>query len=246
LEALVDYTIYLSVRGEAERELLAMAVDELGYDSEAPEGGLGFSEALTSDGQLTDSESAGVVREVLGEIAQEWGNASSQEAPVLPVPAGVVALSGRTAKTMTWNEDAVRRGEAIFHGPIANCVGCHGKAGRADVVTLDYDDWTKEYTTRIGITPTDKDAIRPLRKLGAMPPRQIRPRRLADQVYHGDETPESVYRRITQGIAGTPMPAVLITEEPSPTGLTGEQVWDLVSYVMSLGRNANTTETALR
>ena len=37
LEALVDYVIYLSVRGEVERRLAAAAIDELGYAETVPE-----------------------------------------------------------------------------------------------------------------------------------------------------------------------------------------------------------------
>ena len=106
---------------------------------------------------------------------------------------------------------------AIFHGPIANCVGCHGPGwATVQAATLDYDDWTKDFTTRVGITPTDREAMRPLREAGALPPR---PNHHAAQLCRTAISPwrgrsgERLYRRITQGIAGTPMPSELKMSE---------------------------------
>ena len=43
-----------------------------------------------------------------------------------------------------------------------------------------------------------------------------------------------LFRRISQGITGTPMPAVDVVEEADGKGLTEDQVWDLVRYIQSL------------
>ncbi|MDB4654052.1 cytochrome c, partial [bacterium] len=107
-------------------------------------------------------------------------------------------------------------------------------AGDGSLPTLDYDDWTKEYTTRIGLTPDDREAMKPFRDAGALRPRTIAPRTLRDGVFHGGGDSASLYRRITQGIAGTPMPAVEVVSEPNGKGLTTEQIWDLVRYVQQL------------
>ncbi|MFG0255626.1 MAG: c-type cytochrome, partial [Rhodopirellula sp. JB053] len=98
--------------------------------------------------------------------------------------------------------------------------------------TLDYDDWTKDFTTRIGIDPADKEAVKPFRSAGALPPRQIDPRVLTNGVFHGGDDPETLYRRIQHGIAGTPMPSVDISEEAAgKTGLSPDEAWDLVDYL---------------
>lgn len=101
-------------------------------------------------------------------------------------------------------------------------------------MTLDFDDWTKEYSTRIGLTPDDREAIRPFRKAGALTPRPVKPRNLQDGVFRGGGDPASLYRRISQGIAGTPMPAVEVVAEDNGKGLTEDQMWDLVRYIQSL------------
>jgi mono/diheme cytochrome c family protein len=217
VEALVDYVIYLSVRGEAERRLMAASIDLLGYEETAPD----------AEGQLSldaDSEGGEVVGMGLDRVVGYW-----LDAPSTATPATWQQLSGEALA------DSIARGKEIFHGPIANCVGCHGPGGNGAAVTLDYDDWTKEYSTRLGLTPDDREALRPFRDAGALRPRPIQPRALLNGVFRGGGQPEDLYRRITQGIAGTPMPAVTVVDEPNGTGLTSEQVWDLVRYLRSLG-----------
>ena len=217
LQSLVDYVIYLSIRGEVERRMIAAAIDQLGYDQSPPDDGL----RLTATG---DSEGSQVVQEILSGVAASWRDADSH---VVPVPSWT-ALEGQAY------EDSVSRGKDLFHGPIANCVGCHGAAGNGDMVTLDYDDWTKEYSTRVGLTPGDRDAMRPFRDAGALKPRPLKPRNLQDGMFRGGGDPETLYRRISQGIAGTPMPTVEIVAEENGKGLTETQVWDLVRYIQSL------------
>jgi mono/diheme cytochrome c family protein len=132
--------------------------------------------------------------------------------------------------------ESIDRGKELFHGQIVNCAGCHGPDGNATAVSLDFDDWTKEYSTRIGLTPSDREAMRPFREAGALTPRPIKPRNLQDGVFQGGKEPQTLYLRITQGIAGTPMPSIDVVEQGG-TGLTEQQVWDLVRYVLSLSDN---------
>ncbi len=104
-------------------------------------------------------------------------------------------------------------------------------------ITVDYDDWSKEYSTRLGLTPTDREAMRPFRDAGALPPRQAEPRKFADGVFRGGGDPQTIYRQISQGIAGTPMPGVEIVPEATGTNLSDSQAWDLVRYIRSLAGN---------
>ncbi len=231
LEALLDYVIYLSVRGEVERELLAEAV-ELGYAETAPEANLRIvapawieDEANNTDtlnDTATLSEGAEATLKIVRDVTQEWSDAESR---VIQVPAPSVAN----------DEESVQRGRDLFHGPIANCVGCHGPSGNGSAITLDYDDWTKEYSSRLGLTPTDRDAIKPFRKAGAPKPRPIVARRLQQGVFRGGGESDTLYRRITQGVAGTPMPSLEVVQTANEKGLTPDQVWDLVHYLESLG-----------
>lgn len=230
-EALIDYVIYLSIRGEAERELMAAAIDELGYGEEPPEPELRLVSQTPGPNMAS-----GLIDEIVEEIASEWAEAGERVAPV-PAPKDDIPFEppgpGEGPLSEAYRQ-SIERGRELYHGQIANCVGCHGPAGQGGVPTLDYDDWAKEYTTRIGVTPSDDEALEPFRELGALPPRPIEPRELQDGVFRGGSDPGTLYRRITHGIAGTPMPSLEVSEEASATGVTPSQVWDLVRYVLSL------------
>ncbi|TWT94578.1 cytochrome c [Stieleria varia] len=214
-DALVDYAIFLSIRGEVERRLMAVAIDELGYGDD--------DSSMPDSDRLSDPSNADLVDAVIQRVTNDWLTADEN---VVEVP------------TETPNDAAsISRGRELFHGQVANCAGCHGPGGNGQMVTIDYDDWTKEFTTKLGLTPTDKEAIRPFRKAGALRPSTIQPRQLSNGVFHGGGDSETLYRRITQGIAGTPMPGVIVSETETPTGLTASQVWDLVHYVLSLSNS---------
>lgn len=256
-EALIDYLIYLSIRGEVERQLLAVAIDDLGYEETPPSDDLRLRVATTEesdpgkdedgniiftdlnqssrdepkvdesdavDAQVVSTEGELVAISVLQDVVSEWN-----ETPVAPVPAEPIPNAADELHA------SIARGSMLFGGQIANCAGCHGPGGQGGMPLNDLDDWTKEFTTRIGITPTDADAVKPFQKAGALPPRIIQPRRLAGGVLRGGDDPETIFRRIQHGIAGTPMPGIDLSESAAgTTGLTPGDVWDLVHYVQSL------------
>lgn len=226
LEVLVDYVIYLSVRGELERWLLYGAVEEIGYGDEPVEDPFRFG-LVSIDNATGDqaSEAALYAAEHLQRIVDQWGQSEEVAVP---------GASSDPASGSSVDADSVARGKELFHGQVANCAGCHGVDGVGGVNIVDYDDWSKEYSTRLGITPTDRQTLEPFEALGALRPRLALPRELAGGYAHGGADAVTLYRRITQGIAGTPMPAVMLSETPSATALTPDQVWDLVHYVQSL------------
>jgi mono/diheme cytochrome c family protein len=171
-----------------------------------------------------DSEGGQYVLQTVRRVVEHWF-AAEQQAVSIPSEPILSAME---------LQSSIERGRKLFHGAIANCVGCHGAEGTGQLPTLDYDDWTKDYTTRIGLTPNDRDAIRPFRDAGALRPKPIRPRNLQDGVFRGGGGSSELFCRITQGIAGTPMPAVAVVDQQNGLGLTASQVWDLVHYVQSL------------
>jgi mono/diheme cytochrome c family protein len=221
-EALIDYLIYLSVRGQVERGLIAAAIDELDYDPSGVDPEFQIAAQRGTEGGDVASD---VLRDVIG----QWTEANQS---VVNVDASITEVSA--SKGDVDKESSIARGKEIFHGQIANCAGCHGPDGDGTLKTIDFDDWTKEYSTRIGITPGDHAAFKPMKRLGALPPRVAKPRDLKSGVFHGGGDSQTLYRRITQGIAGSPMPAVAIVEQPSGLGLTQNQVGDLIRYVQSL------------
>jgi mono/diheme cytochrome c family protein len=224
LEAMVQYVRYLAIRGETERQLI---------------------DRVLTEGLAVD-EVASVANAVAGEIAKRWTDAESQIVPLSPKP--------ESDRQTSWWQDTtlVGRGRELFHGPLANCASCHGSGGDGNATTLDFDDWTKEYTTKLGISPSDRAAVKTMRAAGALRPRQALPRKLKWGVYHGDDSDESLYRRLVVGIAGTPMPGLLLQEQTaaqatgSPAGVTGDDVWAMVAYLRSLTSESQTNSSEVR
>lgn len=232
VETLIDYVIYLSVRGQVERELVNEAAFELDFAS----GDRLFQPELAeSDAELYE-EQLEIVQNYVVDVADGWIEAAGN-APEIDGPQEGFPLFGRDgagdADAQVALMESVARGRQIYSGKIANCVSCHGPTGMGDGQVTDYDSWTKEWTTTVAIDPKDDEAVEPMLELGAHEPRNILPRNLRSGTYRGGSRPIDVYLRIVNGIEGSPMPAAAM-QPSNPQGLTEEQVWDLVNFVMSL------------
>ncbi len=221
IEALVDYVIYLSWRGELERALLTE-----GSETEFEEG-----ESLFDPTSSEFEDQLAFANDTILEIGDSWLEAEDRIRDVpdpgdIPVPATIEEL--RTALAAPGDspiKQSVARGKEVFQSEVAACAKCHGPEGHGDGPQQDYDDWTKDWTVRIGIDPNDEAAQVPLVARGALPPRQIDPRDFRAGLYRGGAEPEQIYRRIAAGIDGTPMPAATLPEE---------DIWHLVNFVRSL------------
>ncbi|MEY4179890.1 MAG: hypothetical protein RLY70_3464, partial [Planctomycetota bacterium] len=104
----------------------------------------------------------------------------------------------------------------------------HGDSALGDGQIGDYDDWTKE------LDPTKPESLPDYLALGALEPRNIRPRNLRLGIYRGGRRPIDLYWRIANGIDGTPMPAVPMKTPDNEKGLTPDDIWSIVDYVRSL------------
>ncbi|QEG43566.1 cytochrome c [Roseimaritima ulvae] len=245
VDALVDYVIYLSWRGELERALIDDVILE---DINVAEGERLLNPAFKDS---ENEEEAEEFEELWGyavdhaiEIAEDWLDAEDDVVEVelpedIPVPANLAEfksmMAGEQAEALT---ASVKRGGELFRGKIAACNKCHGNEGKGDGQTADYDDWTKDWTVRVNLKPDDRDALIPLLARGALEPKNIQPRNFAEGVFHGGSTPQDLYRRITVGIAGTPMPAVTFV----PGEFEKQDVWHLINFVRSLGKDSEAAE----
>ena len=234
-DLLVDYVIYLSWRGEVERAI----IDEvLEVDVAEGERVIDPSGKNTSDAEKKEAfdEAWEVVEVSAIEIAEAWLDAEDYVVEVtLPTD---IPLPADGAEYREWLQGdqrdsllaSTQRGKELFSGKIAACNKCHGDLGKGDGQTVDYDDWTKDWTTRIGLKPDNPDDTIPFMARGALPPHTINPRNFAEGVFRGGATPEDLYRRITVGIAGTPMPAITFVEGE----LESDDVWHLINFIRSL------------
>ena len=215
LEALIQYVIYLSCRGETERRL----IDQI------------MVEDMSAESLLSAAQAS------VAEIASHWKNASIN---MIPVAANEAKTNLAMSDDRAWYDDEtlIAKGKALFHGPLANCASCHGEAGNGNATTLDFDDWTKEYTTKLGISPSDAASIKTMKAAGALTPRQSLPRKLQWGIFHGDDSDEALYRRLVVGVAGTPMPGLLLKDKPDGVGAEPADVWAIIAYIRSLSSTA--------
>ncbi len=127
-----------------------------------------------------------------------------------------------------WNQPLF--GQEVFRGKIATCSKCHGEEGLGNGQVNDYDDWTKDWTTRIGLKPEDRDSLLPMLARGAFLPRNAIPRNFAEGIFRGGSSSADLYLRITQGIDGTPMPAATFVEGE----FDEKDIWHLINFIRSL------------
>ncbi|MGB7324337.1 MAG: cytochrome c [Rubripirellula sp.] len=264
IDALVDYVIYLSWRGELERQ----AIDGAMFDGIIEDGGriinAEFAEKIRSDESLkklleeaadADEESLsddvkaqlelyeqydedwGYAEEYVADIADAWLEADDEVLEVPEPPTGFpLAENYQDVVDLSHGDQAaafkasVERGQQLFVGKLAACNKCHGDNGLGNGQTTDYDDWTKDWTTRAGLKPEDRDALIPMMARGAFEPRNALPRNFAEGTFRGGASSEELFRRITQGIDGTPMPAVTFVDGE----FEQDDVWNLINFIRTL------------
>ncbi|XZE18988.1 c-type cytochrome [Pirellulaceae bacterium SH449] len=210
IESLVEYVVFLSIRGEAERRLLKLSVD--------------------NETQPSREEAIAVV----SKVSQSW-----IEAPDLVVDIPVIPeVSPEEFQA------SVERGKTLFTSDKASCFKCHGYEGKGDGVSQDYDEWTKDWTIRVGIDPAKKSEWKVMKPFGALKPVVDRSRNFSLGGLRGGSTEQDIVKRIVLGVDGTPMPAATFSET-DPNAFSLEDVFDLARYVASLGRNTTSADAGL-
>ena len=215
ISALVDYVKYLSMRGQFERALLA-EISALDGESlfEIEDG-----EAATEIEQMSVEQILDAIGpELWDDIVTRWQNADQR---VTSVPAAPAAFQIGHAD----HGALTTRGRELFFTK-GNCTQCHGDTAAGDGSTVNFDDWTNDWLKTPGIDPYDRDSWKPFMEVGALRPRPVQPRNLNLGVFRGGDSADDIYRRIANGIEGSPMPA--------SAALSNDEIWALVGYVKSL------------
>jgi mono/diheme cytochrome c family protein len=167
------------------------------------------------------------VRLVAKNVARRWKE-SEDAAP--PVPDAPILDESELAKS-------VQRGKEWYSSELTACAKCHGPNGLGDGASQDYDEWTKDWTILAGIDPKQPSDWKRMKPYGALKPMLDRPRNFSWGAFRGGGEREDLFRRLVLGIEGTPMPPIARSQGGNP-GLTDDQIWDLVHYVLSLGGDA--------
>jgi mono/diheme cytochrome c family protein len=243
VQVLTDYVIYLSWRGETERAIVDAAIFELDL-----EGGDRIIDPVLKDAVGEEEKEAfeeqwELIEDTVADIGGDWLDASDdvievpeppKEIPVANNHAEFVELmAGDQATTLA---KSVERGRELFKGKVASCSKCHGEDGLGNGQVSDYDDWTKDWTTRVGLDPLKQESLIPLLARGALPPLTIHPRNFSEGYFRGGDKASDLWIRIVQGIEGTPMPAATFVENE----FIQDDVWHLINFIRSLQKVAET------
>lgn len=242
IDALVDYVIFLAIRGEFERSLLVTGVNDLELDTER----IFISEAesqLTAEQKAKVEEQLENASDLLSRIARRWTRSQigeiEIERPAFPL------VGTETDENKDELLASIEKGKQLFIGDVAACAKCHGaNADGNGIQAPDFDDWTKDWTARIRINPTDSKSLMPLMARGGLKPQALKPRNLLEGHFRGGREPEDLYRRITQGIPHSTMPAAAMAASEGAVGLTTDDVWHLVNFILSIADKPSYAEVA--
>ncbi len=165
---------------------------------------------------LPEDEALSIARELLQPIVKAWVEAPS--AIVLPNEAALPPAS----------TESIQLGYELYHSERSGCAKCHGEEGQGGGAPGDdYDDWNREQLREQLVVEEALGWHRlPITKA---PARAITGTRL-----RGGDAPIDLFRRLHQGIAGTPMPAIGARRPGEESALTDEEVAALTDYVGSI------------
>lgn len=205
IEQVIDYVIFLSMRGQVEQGLILTAVTLATEDT---------AETFAEDYEFD-------IEDIVLGVQSQWGQAGEM---VTDPPVSRVEPT----------RESLARGRDLFLGRTTEklqCASCHGDRGYGDgpsfvAPEIFYDivfrgksiDAYDEATQRLWIDGSIDDWGNPLR-----------PANLNDRertAYKGGRRPLDLYWRIVNGINGAKMPA--------HSFLQPEQIWDLVNFVLAL------------
>ncbi len=207
-QAIIEYVLFLSMRGETEFKL---------YESLAGDYSLASVETRVKDGETEakiveefvkrsqDGEFDEAITATSELMIAEWVAAQAPDAVIAP-----------KEKRYLNDADSVQRGRELFLSANLNCVACHGESGLGDGAQT-YSITTNTVTKQLNTEPGLYDAWG----------NKIKPRNLRLGMYRGGRRPIDIYSRIEAGIKGTPMSAF-------GGKMTEQQKWDLVNYVLQM------------
>lgn len=245
IDALIEYVKYLSMRGEMETALVGFVFDEVDEDYPLD--------------PAHDEEQQEILKEMLGEIVAGWEAAKDEV--VVPSESSLpsrdrspeeIAASVAKGRELFYGQ---RANCVQCHGPtglgdgqqtdydnwskadhqfIIDTEGLVAsiqslKGSLSDLEGDAYDSSAARLNEKYQELAERREVIATL-----LPPRNAIPRNLRDGMYRGGRRPLDLFRRVNQGIPGTPMPASGPASPGAKATLTEEEMWQLVDYVRSL------------
>jgi mono/diheme cytochrome c family protein len=252
IEALLEYVKYLSMRGQMETAIVGYVTEELEYDP-ATEEGDDLDPANDADQRET------ILSLLVDDVVSGWEEAADnvivpEESAIPPEDRSEaeIAASVAAGRELFYGTKA----NCIkCHGPTGLGDGQQDDWDIWSKAVYTFEDDTRALAESIA---TDKESLAELegeeleqaqadiaakqRELAErddvihnlLPWRNAIPRNLRTNLYRGGRRPLDLFRRIHQGIAGTPMPATGPAAPGAQGTLTEEEMWQIVDYLRSL------------
>ena len=250
-DTLASYIEFLAIRGEVERRIWLEVIPQL----DSTERAAFVKMTRLSDDELAIESLSQESKSLLALCDEQFAIVARRWIDVHSEPKNLIAIETENSLSFDWPKDlktenrplliaSAQRGKKLFSSDITACVQCHGVDGNGQGSIRDFDEWTKDWTVRIGIDPNVREQWLPLKKLGLLKPVVDVPRNFHFGVFRGGDDPRLIFDRIANGIDGTPMPAVVRAGQ-SPLGLSDDQIWDLVNYCQSLAFESQLDESVL-
>jgi mono/diheme cytochrome c family protein len=253
IAALLEYVKYLSMRGQMETSLILYVVDNLDYDPVT-------GEAITPLDPVNDEAQREEIMTLLVEdVVAKWE--PLDEILVIPDEAGLppnhrsateIAAAVKAGRELFYG---TRANCVKCHGPTGLGDGQQDDYDIWSKAVKNFEDGNKSLEESIvemqkslaelegeelDVASTELQAKKRELELrrevaaGLLPPRNAIPRNLRANLFRGGRRPLDLYRRVHQGIAGTPMPASGPAVPGAQGTLTEEEMWQIVEYVRSL------------
>lgn len=250
--ALLEYVKYLSMRGQMETALVGYIVDNLDYDPVT-------GECTPLDLVNDPDQRADVMALLTDDIAVKW---SPEEMNVVIPEEADLPPDHRSAEEIAASVKAGR--ELFYgtkancvkcHGPTGLGDGQQDDYDIWSKAVKKFEDDTTSLAASLAAekknlselsgderTAAEAELQAKYRELaeresiasGLLPPRNAIPRNLRFNMFRGGRRPLDLYRRIHQGIAGTPMPAGGPAAPGAQGTLTEQEMWQIVDYIRSL------------
>jgi len=252
IDALVEYVKYLSMRGQMETALVSYVVEELSFDP------------LTGEGDSLDpvndeDQRAEIMARLDEDVVAGWQEAADNV--ILPAEEGIppddrtpdqIAASAVKGRDLFYGTTA---NCVKCHGPTGLGDGQQDDYDNWNKAVKQFEDDTAGLVARIQSIKNQMSSQEGDAKAAAadelraasmelaertevarqlLPVRNAIPRNLRDGMFRGGRRPLDIYRRVNQGIAGTPMPAGGPVAPGAQGTLTDEEMWQIVDYVRSL------------
>ncbi len=227
IDALVQYTKYLSMRGEIERGLCIeseidfsqAALDEQLAEAESEQERKAIKKQFQKEvDEFLKIDFPEIAYDISADVAEKWAQADDPDCQ-FEVPGS--RPEGTAPSKAEPSISSLANGKILYLSTSTQCASCHGLTGKGD----------GDQVSKVQKRPDGSDYDEP--GLHDIWGNVVVPRDLTYGVFHGasnpdEETSHAVYRAIATGVKGTPMPAY------GAKGLTQDQIWDLVNYVFYL------------